>query len=294
MQRSNQARGPHRVACQVARRLVVLTSLALVLGGCGEEPSTEVARSSGALAEGFEIESGSGLIGAVFPVALPYGGGHKAILRVDENAERVFDGYVRQAKDLGYSFDPAQGGGEQWCGMSGEDVAADDSSSRFQSKCLAYGSKPDGWQVSLAGFVGPDGKGVIDLVTGLYSNAPAPSTFESSGAVAPPTNDELAPDLAPSRDEPIRVVTGSELIMDPLPSSCSTGGYVAVLRVTDELMPVMRGYLEQFAASGFTSDGFIGNEDAPRVSAQEAGGGALTALGLAGDPSHVLIERCND
>lgn len=264
----------------------------LAAGGCAG-PREEVVRSSGALAEGFEIESGSGLIGAVFPVALPYGGGHKAVLRVNENAERVFDGYVRQAKDLGYSFEPALLGDEQWC-MSGEDVPDNDPPSPVDSECSAYGSRPDGWQVSLAGFVEPDGQGVLDLVTGLYSNAAAPSPFESGGAVAAPTNDDLAPDLAPSGDEPLRVVTGSELIMDPLPSTCSTGGYVAVLRVTGELMPVMRGYLKQFTASGFTSDGFVGNEDEPRVSAGSAGGGTLTALGLAGDSSHVLIERCND
>ncbi len=43
-------------------------------------------RTSGPLADGFEIESGSGLVGAVFPHGAA---GHRAILRVDGDLQRI-------------------------------------------------------------------------------------------------------------------------------------------------------------------------------------------------------------
>ena len=68
-----------------------------------------------------------------------------------------------------------------------------------------------------------------------------------------------------------------------------------MLRVTGELMPVMRGYEEQFTdTTAFTTEGLVGEEGEPRVFASAAGGGDLGAVGVAGDPSHILISRCND
>jgi hypothetical protein len=89
-------------------------------------------------------------------------------------------------------------------------------------------------------------------------------------------------------------VEGSALIAEPLPAECVTGGYVAVLQVSGELAPVLRGYREQFSSAGFGSEGLVGDEDEPRVDGYAAGGGSLTAVGVAGAPSHVLVERCND
>ena len=65
------------------------TVLVFALTGCTDEPD-DVVRTSGALAGGFEIEPGSGLAGAVFP--LGYDGGHQAVLRVEGDARRVLDG----------------------------------------------------------------------------------------------------------------------------------------------------------------------------------------------------------
>ena len=96
--------------------------------------------------------------------------------------------------------------------------------------------------------------------------------------------ESLTADLAPPEDDPsLRVVEGSELVTDPLPSGCTTGGYLAVLEVTGELMPVMRGYLQQFTrTTAFTSEGLVGDEEEPRAFADAAGGGSLSASGVAG------------
>jgi hypothetical protein len=52
---------------------------------------------------------------------------------------------------------------------------------------------------------------------------------------------------------------------------------------------------EQFADThAFTTEGLVGDDDEPRVWASAAGGGDLRAIGIPGDPSYVLIERCND
>lgn len=277
---------PQRAAWVVATTAGVLT-----LAGCTGEPD-DVVRRSGALADGFEIEPGSGLVGAVFP----YGGGHQAVLRVDGDLPRVFEGYVRQAEELGHPAEapPWRQPGE-WCSDPG-DATDDDPQDPFAVECEAYGSAANEWQVSVRGLAEPDGQGYIHLRADLHADRREPAPLESDGPVASATDEQLAPELTPFGDDPpLRVVEGSELISEPFPATCITGGYVAVLRVTDDLMPVMRGYEEQFTATqAFTTEGLAGDDDEPLVWASAAGGGTLSALGVAGDPSHVLIERCND
>ena len=63
--------------------------------------------------------------------------------------------------------------------------------------------------------------------------------------------------------------------------------------MTDELVPVLRGYLEQFTDAGFTGQ-LVRDDDEVSVYSGQAGGGGLDAIGVAGDPSYVLLERCND
>lgn len=239
---------------------------------------------------------GSGLVGAVFPVP-SIGEGQLVALSVDGDVRRVFEGYVQQAEDLGFPLTPRAGGQDgQWCTDPNDGNTDDDPTAPFQVRCDAFGSDPNAWQVSLRGFAEQDGKGYIYLDSREFSDAPPLPPLESDGPTAPATDDELAPDLAPATDDPpLRVVEGSELVTDPLPSDCITGGYVAILRVTGELLPVIRGYLEQFlGTTAFTSEGLVGDADQPRVVASAAGGGTLIAVGVAGDPSYILIERCND
>jgi hypothetical protein len=109
------------------------------------------------------------------------------------------------------------------------------------------------------------------------------------------TDVEVAPDLTPETDDPpVRVVQGSTLAAAPIPSGCATGGYLAVLQVTGEPAPVMQAYQQQFTDAGFGSEGLTGDDEALRVSAETAGGGQLAAVAVVGDPSYVLLERCND
>ncbi len=276
-----------------SRALLVVPALVLALAGCTAEPE-EVVRTSGVLADGFEIEPGSGLVGAVFP--LGYGGGHQTILRIDGDLPEVFSGYVRQADDLGYPVQapPWRRPGE-WCSNPSEG-ADDDPNEPFTIECEAAGYAVNEWQVSVRGLAAPDGSGYIHLRAALDYDARKPDVLASDGPVAPATGEQLAPDLTPSTDDPaVRVVEGSDLLSEPFPATCITGGYVAVLVVTDELMPVMRGYLAQFTAMhAFTTEGLVGEADSPLLQASAAGGGDLTAVGVAGDPSYVLVERCND
>lgn len=68
-----------------------------------------------------------------------------------------------------------------------------------------------------------------------------------------------------------------------------------MLRVTGDLLPVIRGYAEQIdSMRAFSPAEVVGDEQNPSVGASAAGGGDLGAVGVAGDPSHILIGRCND
>ena len=291
---------------RAGRGVVVGTALVLALAGCTDDPE-EVVRTSGALADGFEIEPGSGLVGAVFPLGST---GHMAVLRVDRDLQRVFEGYVRQAEDLGYPVGAEGGGVDPECEgpddgdgdrIVGEDPPAEDPvEARFPIECNASGlelSETRVAQFSARVLADADGAGYVVLTFARHANDVSElPPLESDGPVAQATDDALAPDLAPTTDDPpLRVVEGSELVTDPLPSHCTTGGYLAVLQVTGDLVPVMQGYLEQFTGTtAFTGEGLVGSEDEPRAYTSAAGGGNLDAIGVAGDPSYVLIERCND
>lgn len=275
-------------------RLLVGTAAVVALGGCADEPE-EVARSSGPLADGFEIEPGSGLVGAVFPLGSM---GHQVVLRADGDLPKVFEGYVRQAEELGYPLESgwSQRPEGQWCSDPDDGTDDDPDEGPFTIECTAYGSVPNEWQVSLRGLAETDGQGYLTLQVLPSIGDEEPSPPAPDGPVAPTTDDELVPELAvPEDDPPLRLVEGSELIGEPLPATCATGGFVAVLRVTGELMPVMRGYAEQIAdMRAFDSDGLVGSEEEPSVGAYAAGGGDLGFIGAAGTPSYVLVNRCND
>jgi hypothetical protein len=274
--------------------LLTATALLLALGGCTDEPE-EVVRTSGALADGFEIEPGSGLVGAVFP--LRYGIGHQAVLRVDGDLPEVFERYVRQAEDLGYPMETLWGDRpeRQWCNDP-EDGNIDDEPNEgpFGVECEAYTMSTGESSVAVRGLADVDGSGYIHLEVQTSNDTGEPSPLASDGPVAPATDDEIAADLTPFGEPPVRLVEGSELLSTPFPATCITGGYMAVLQVTDDLVPVLRGYLEQFTDAGFTGEGLVRDEDEVSVYTGQAGGGGLDAISKAGDPSYVLLERCND
>jgi hypothetical protein len=284
------------------RVLVAVSVGVLTLAGCADAPSEAAApapsppplRTSGPLADGFEIEPGSGLVGTVFPLGSPTGSadGWQAVLRVDGDAERVFDGYVRQAEELGHAMNSGEccRAERQWCSRDGKPGP-------FPVSCTAYTHPPDvvSLALSLRGFVDGDGQGYVHVRADRVGTRAAPLPPVPDGEVAPGTDVEVAPGLTFEPEIPVRVVEGSALISEPLPPECATGGYVAVLQVTGELPPVLRGYEEQFRTVGFGNvEGLIGNDDVLRLATEAAGGGTLSAVAVVGDPSYVLLERCND
>ena len=268
-------------------------------GGPGASASRELpppTRTSGPLADGFEIEPGSSLMGAVFPLA--FGEGGKAVLRVDGDAHRVVDGYIRQAQKLGFSRDEPEFPGPNGapCTDPHDDVK-DERTGPFPVRCEASGHKPDDLIWNLYGFLGLDDRGYLFILVGTarrsVESEPLPPIPD--GPVASVTDVEVAPGMTPEFDEAVRVVEGSAVIADPLPWDRGTGGYVAVLQVTGELIPILRRYQDQFTSDGFASvEGLTGNDDVMRVSTWTAGGGTLDAVAVAGNPSYLMIERYND
>ena len=277
-------------AALAARRLTVLAAIVLALGSCSgsfaenaaPDPSGTVAmRTSGAIADGFEIEPGSALVGGVFPAA-GYGEGHEAVLRVEGDVQSVLDGYVRQAEELDFSFGREAGAGGERCRVPARtgDALPD---------CTAVGARNARAFVTLRALVEPDGRGLILLSTEL--EGPSPSPLPTAGPVAPVTDVELAPGLTPeSYRPPLRVVEGSATVVGPIEQSRAVGGgYVVMLEVTGDLLPVMRGYLEQLPAV-FGTPILRGDANEPRLVGDVAGGGDLFAVGVAGDPSYVRIS----
>jgi hypothetical protein len=291
-----------RPGALVLRVLTVVSAGLLVLAGCADAPSEAAApapsppplRTIGSLADGFEIEPGSGLVGAVFPLGSPTGSadGWQAVLRVDGDAERVFDGYVRQAEELGHSMESG------WCCRPEREWCSRDvKPGPFPVSCTAFTHPPDvvSLALSLRGSVDADGRGYVHVRADRVDTVTEPLPPVPDGEGAPATDVEVAPGLTFEPETPVRVVEGSAPISEPLPPECATGGYVAVLQVTGELAPVLRGYEEQFTGAGFGSDeGLSGTDDVLRVSTSAAGGGTLSAVAVAGDPAFLLLERCND
>lgn len=280
----------------------MVLSLVCALSACTDAPD-DVVETSGPIADGFVIEPGSALVGAVFPEPYPYfGEGRQAVLRVDGDLARVFDGYVRQAEELGWSFDASfQDEAGQWCRDPEDwypgDQYSDDPSSRQQRLgCSAYAPGPDGRELSLSGSADTADEAYIHLRTSRQSENPPPFTAVSEGSVAPVTDVEIAPLFAPVYDDPpTRLVEGSAALADPVVFGFPGAGYKALLRVDGDLAPVMRGYAEQFMRAGFTSpEGLIRIDDELILGTEIAGGGTLTAVAVPGDPSYVLIERIGD
>lgn len=294
VQRDDTVRGGTRRGGRAARRIAVVAAVLLTAGGCtGPSTGTVPMRTSGPLAAGFEIEPGSALVGAVFP----YGEeGLRAVLRIDGDLPDVFEGYVRQAGELGFPVSPSAGRpAGQWCVEDPEEWRYDGRDrGAFQVDCSASGYAADQWRVSLHGLADPDGAGYIEIVGGvLPQTAPEPEflvPLVPDGPVAPLTDVELAPGRA-APGEPVRVVQGSALLLEPLPNGCSSG-YTAVLEVAGDLAPVMRSYREQYRRP--TSRLALRDDGRVQYFREDyAGGGGVGVVGLPGEPAHILIDRCH-
>ena len=304
--RQPPVRGVSPRAARAARRLTVLASIMLALEGCSgsfaenaaPDTSAMPVRTSGPLADGFEIEPGSALIGAVFPTPYPYDGeGQQAVLRVDRSARSVVDGYVQQAQELGYLFDSAMQVEKQWCAdLEGTAFTDDDPTQPFSVICDADGSHPDGSYFVLDGRVDADGQGFVHMTVSRDSDSPPPFDLVPEGPVAPVSDAELASDLASTTDDPpIRLVEGTALAFGPIGPCQGCGTYLALLRVTGDLTEVMRGFDRQFSQAGFAGpEGLIRIGGDLVIGTGQAGGGYLSAVGVEGEPSYILIQRVYD
>ncbi|RIQ32195.1 hypothetical protein DY240_05740, partial [Jiangella rhizosphaerae] len=116
----------------------------------------------------------------------------------------------------------------------------------------------------------------------------------------PGPGDPIGAPFAPSGEEH-RLLDGYELLAPPIMSSCTTGGFVAVVRAaeeqgTDDAVDAWAGHLgsESFAqvpAPDSDASATIGGVPTRRVVLSGAGAGTVTVTG-AGD--YVLLDRCND
>ena len=285
--------------------LTVWCVAAPVLTACGERPAEPTAdgdatpttfpaptKTSGALGDGFEIEAGSGLVGAVFPTLT--GNGWWALLRGDRDAHRVFTGYIRQAERLGLSLgDPGHPlPDDEWC--SDTDSESDDEEpDPFSVRCQVGGQAAHGRWWDLQAFLKETDDGYLILTAQANSAVrPSPLPLIPDGPVAAATEVEVAPGMTPSTDDAaVRVVEGTTPIIEPLPA-CGAGGYLAMLEVTGDLPAVMRGYNAQFtiAESELRGDKHV----LSAITGPSAGAGTQAAIAVPGDPSYLLISRCND
>lgn len=290
-------------SARTRRRLAAVTAGVLILTGCtgpsaedsARATSAQAERSSGSLRDGFEIEPGSSLVGAVFPATYSFGeNGWQAVLRVDGDVPRLFEAYVRKGGGLGFPVEesaPTSGA----CGGPTAPYTFSDPDGPFPLGCSFSVMTPELRYLGVDGLVARNGQGFIRLSLGSQT-APEGFSIVPEGPMALDAGTELAPGLTPENERPVHVVEGSVPIIDPLPFGLSGRGYVALLQVTGELAPVMRGYEAQFRDVGFTgrNDGLVEKDGELVIGTFMAGGGGLDAVGVAGDPSYVLINRVAD
>lgn len=297
--------------------LVAVAGLAVGLGvavvddGGGPAPSPPAA-----LPGGYVAPEGTTLLGrvvryrdrAAHPGPLTT---EVAVLRIDGAPRDVWDRLLDQAAEV-----PA---GPDSC--TRYPVGEDDRGRPDRLECTAHGwvgnltdryrnvsialswIDPSAGGEPVAGIVVEEqhlGEGAGDL--GALPDGPGPDRGGvasgpevAAGAVA---GEPLAPVLAP---EGYVVEEGSEVIGDPGPGFCGTGGFHAVLRITGDVDEVVAAYTEQ-VEERFTR---VPESDGDEVLAGErvvvraftAGGGGTVEL-VAVDPPDgeplLLISRCND
>ena len=279
------------------RRFLALAALLAATVGCSGPDGGDVPTAASrpavprgrALGGGFVVEPGSTLLGGAFPEVIGgflqgagYDEGRRAILRIEGDPQTVFEGSVRQAAAAGV---PVTGGERCFDGDVRRPLAC---------RATGGGVGPDFAMVRL--YVLEDGDAYV-VVHFRGQGAARELPPVPKGAVAKATGPEIAPALTPGGpfEAPVRVVDGSRLLGDPVPATCETGGYEAVLEVAGDPLPVMRGYAAQFAEAWKTAGGDVRADDRYAITRfVSAGGGGLDAVAVLGEPTYVLIHRCND
>lgn len=294
----------------------------------GEPPGTPITTQ-------LSTPPGTLLLGTPFGYADAPGGevaGVDALLLVTGDPVAAFAGLVEQLSAAGpeplayhpdEDADPAfcevadvtypDAVGDRWP-VGSPDVPAD---GPLSLECAAHAFGPDGHRLDLRLVVSEHADPYLSFVqvTEVYDTpssplpdleAPAPPPDAESPVTPPPlpelpaAGDPIGEPFAPSGEE-YRLLDGFALVAPPAMSTCATGGFVAVVRITDgaDLDTAVDAYVEHLAEAAFaeapapasdvTTD--VDGVPARRVVLSGAGAGTVTVTG-AGE--HLLLDRCND
>lgn len=287
------------------RRVAVLLSALLVVacgdgdGGSSATPSGEPPGSP--VTADLTVPPGTVLLGAPFPHA----GGTEALLLVDGDPVAAFGDLVDQVRAAGLeplTYHPDDDAEPATCRLR------DDDPSTLECETHAFG--PDGYRLDLTLLVSEDDDPYLSFVrvtevTGSPSSplpdleAEAPTPDGASPVTPPPVPDELpgpgdpigAP-FAPSGEEHT-LLDGYELLAPPVPATCATGGFVAVVRGTggQSTADAVAAWAEHLGEESFAQVPEPDVDATGRVVLSGAGAGTVTVTG-AGE--YVLLDRCND
>ncbi|WP_053203336.1 hypothetical protein [Jiangella muralis] len=314
------------------RRVAVLLSALLVVA-CGDGDGGSAATPAGEppgspITADLTVPPGTVLLGAPFPHA----GGTEALLLVDGDPVAAFGDLVDQVRAAGLEpltyhpdddAEPAacqvadvtypDATGERW--PLGSDDLPD---GPLALECETHAFGPDGTRLDLNLLVSerPDPYLSFVRVTEAHDSpssplpgmeAAAPTPSGESPVTPPPVPDDLpgpgdpigAP-FTPSGEEH-RLLDGYELLAPAVRPTCTTGGFVAVVRGTGgqstaDAVGAWAEHLgdESFAqvpAPGSDDTATIGGVETRQVVLSGAGAGTVTVTG-AGE--YVLLDRCND
>lgn len=141
-------------------------------------------------------------------------------------------------------------------------------------------------------------------VTAPLPPPPGPSPLEPPEfpSSLPGPGEPLGAPFAPVGED-YEILDGSELLAPPLPSTCSTGGFVAVLQFEGDLDEMFERYDDEVREGAFRGIEPEPGEAFEHQGAQHryrtysgAGGGDVELRGTKapGQPGYLLLERCND
>lgn len=259
------------------------------------------------------VPPGTVLAGVPFPYAAAEDGpieGTEALLLVTGDPIEAFADLVEQVREAGpdpLTYHPDE---------DAEPAACTVADATLQCETHAFG--PDGYRLDLALTVSEDPEPYLShirITEAEHSlSSPLPDlevpvpTPEGESPVAPPDfpgelpgpGDPIGAPFAPSGEEH-RLLDGYELLAPPIPPTCATGGFVAVVRATDGQRPrdAVAAWVVQLGTESFAGAPSVDSDvstthdgvEVVRVVLSGAGAGTATVT-VAGE--HVLLDRCND
>lgn len=296
----------------------------------GEPPGTPITAD-------LSVPPGTVLTGAPFAHAADEGGpvvGTEALLQVTGDPVEAFADLVEQVRAAGLDpltyhpdedAEPAvcqvadvsypEAVGERWP-LGSDDIPDGDDPLTLECEAHAFG--PDGYRLDLELVVSEHPEPYLSFVRITEVRDSPSSPLPDLEAVAPtpagdsPVTPPDVPDELPGPGDPLgapftpsgeehRLLDGYALLAPPIPPTCATGGFVAVVRATDGQRPddAVAAWVEQLGVESFAEvpavDGDVTTThdgvEVRRVVLSGPGAGTVTVTGADG---HVLLDRCND